>query len=416
MMLAPLIKYGMAIVLIAAPWAFALTANPEDTPNGWATGTIGGNGGSEVTVTTPSDFNTQAQKPGKAVIWVSGTLQGDCTVGTGDKTILGAPGATVEGTLTISGVSNVIVRNIFVHITTPCIGTSGAGTCEEGPDGVHVSGSTSVWLDHLSVLDANDGNMDITKASDLITITWCKFHYTRTGSNHQFSNLIGGADSVPADSGKLNCTFHHCWWADGVRERMPRVRYGKVHVYNNLFTSAVASYCIRVGYLADIFAEANAFIGVKNPVNYYDANGVITMKGNYYKNTTGDTISRGTSFTPVYPYSVEDPSTIQNEIQAMAGNTITAWSTSAVSFRKHPGLSSGPALARIERRAGVPCIINDAGSLAIVKVTDLSGRQISRDITLEAGKTAFLSASRGIILVKVTSAGRTQTTIVNQVR
>jgi hypothetical protein len=140
------------------------------------------------------------------------------------------------------------------------------------------------------------------------------------------------------------------------------------------------------------------------------------MKGNYYKNTTGDTISRGTSFTPVYPYSVEDPSTIQNEIQAMAGNTITAWSTSAVSFRKHPGLSSGPALARIERRAGVPCIINDAGSLAIVKVTDLSGRQISRDITLEAGKTAFLSASRGIILVKVTSAGRTQTTIVNQVR
>ena len=386
---------------------FAITGNPNAVPNGWAEGTTGGNGSEQIIVTSPEEFNTATMKPGASVLWVSGTLQGDCTVETGDKTILGLPGATVEGTLNLSDVDNVIVRNIFVHITTPCTGTSGAGTCEEGPDAVHVAGSTKVWLDHLSILDGNDGNMDITKSADLITITWCKFAYTRTGDAHQFSNLIGAADSVPADSGKLNCTFHHCWWADGVRERMPRVRYGKVHLYNNLYTSTAPSYCIRVGYLADIFAEANAFIGVKNPVNYYNANGVITMKDNYYKNTTGDTASRGTSFTPAYPYAYEDPTAIETGIRSEAGNTITSWSNDAVSTpRRNSERLSGTSVVRIERRSGIRYAVNNSSVSIMLGLYDLFGHCLIGRTPVVPGAALMIPACNGVRILKTAAGGR----------
>jgi hypothetical protein len=80
------------------------------------------------------------------------------------------------------------------------------------------------------------------------------------------------------------------------------------------------------------------------------------------------------------------------------------------------GNSPGASLTRIERRAGISYIINGAGSLAIVKVVDISGKQIIDDITMEAGKTASLPDAHGIVLVKIVSNGKTQITRVNQLQ
>ena len=54
--------------------------------------------------------------------------------------------------------------------------------------------SNNIWIDHCTFQDAKDGNLDIRRASDNITISWCKFCYS-TKQEHAFSCLLGSSDS-----------------------------------------------------------------------------------------------------------------------------------------------------------------------------------------------------------------------------
>ena len=151
------------------------------------------------------------------------------------------------------------------------------------------SGASKIWIDHLDIYVDGDGNLDIVNASDYVTISWTKFSYTSASSDHQFSNLIGNSDSKTTDSGHLRVTLHHNWWADGVKERMPRVRFGRVHVANNLFETKTSSSCVRAGYKADLRVENNVFIGVKNLLIYMKDYTAVSVSGNYFEGTTGNT-------------------------------------------------------------------------------------------------------------------------------
>jgi hypothetical protein len=128
--------------------------------------------------------------------------------------------------------------------------------CSSGYDAVTIiNGAHHIWVDHCDISDGTDGNLDVSLGSDNVTISWTKFHYTSrtdpvgndsTGAyGHRFSNLVGGADNLPGDVGLLNVTWHHDWWADHAVERMPRVRYGKNHIFNNLYSSSGNNYCAR---------------------------------------------------------------------------------------------------------------------------------------------------------------------------
>ena len=64
------------------------------------------------------------------------------------------------------------------------------------------------------------------------------------------------------DEGKLNVTLHHNYFHNLV-QRAPRVRFGKVHVYNNYYQSDNKnseysySYSLGVGKNSKIYAENN---------------------------------------------------------------------------------------------------------------------------------------------------------------
>jgi pectate lyase len=103
----------------------------------------------------------------------------------------------------------------------------------------------------------HDGLLDIIRGSDLVTISNSVFR------NHDKVMLIGNSDRRTDDDGRLRVTLHNNWF-DNVKERAPRVRYGRVHVYNNLYTSTADAeysygYSIGIGVASKIFAEANAF-------------------------------------------------------------------------------------------------------------------------------------------------------------
>ena len=329
---------GAALGAALATSAIAATS-PDFPLTGWATqngSTTGGANYGTVTVDNVSDLKSYAKAGNKTIYIKPGTYAGTVEVGS-NVTLYGYPGVTItqpsKGSgIKISGSKNVIVRNISVQ---------GVGAVDEDDeDCLQINHEAkNIWIDHVHVYDGHDGNMDIVNQSDYITVSWSKFTYTSKSKNHQFSNLFGNSDSKTADANALKITVHHNWWGDGVKERMPRVRFGQVHVVNNLYTSSAASYCVRAGMKANIRVESNVFIGVKNPLDYNNQSkedAKVSMINNYYEKTSGNTTGQGTAFTPPYQMSVTDVSNqakayaLRDSIQAYAGPTLPAPGSSQV--------------------------------------------------------------------------------------
>jgi pectate lyase len=172
---------------------------------------------------------------------------------------------------------NVIVRNLSFEDTADCFPewspTDGVtGNWNAQYDSISVAHATHVWIDHNRFADVrtqdatqpvyfghryqvHDGLLDITNESDLVTVSWNHF------TSHDKTMLIGSSDSAPEDRERLRVTLHHNFF-DGTGQRAPRVRYGKVHVYNNLYradknTNYRSSW--GAGTESQIYAENNYF-------------------------------------------------------------------------------------------------------------------------------------------------------------
>ena len=322
------------------------TAPPDPSPLiGWASqsgSTTGGGSATPVTVTTLAELQSAAKGSTAAVIYVKGVMAaGSLSVGS-NKTIAGLCGAEIHGHVGVSGSTNVIIRNIKIvgYAVGDCSkdpSYDSSKGCSSGDDAISVGNNANhIWFDHCDISDGTDGNLDITNGADFVTVSWTKFHYTARTDNsgsdstgaagHRYSNLVGGDDSVTSDAGKLNITWHHNWWADNVVERQPRVRYGKNHVLNNLYTSTSSNYCVRAGIQAHLLVENNAFVGVKNPQQFNSTSdqgtAYITAQGNLYSGTSGTqaTGGGGTPFTtPPYSYTPDATAGLQAAIQSGAG-------------------------------------------------------------------------------------------------
>ena len=309
---------------------------------GWAaqsgmgvTTTTGGGAAAPQTVTTLAAFSSAVSGTAAKVVYVSGKLAaGKVNIGS-NKTIVGLCGAEIHGHLGLSGSSNVIIRNL--KIVGYGVGNcaldpdyDSAVGCSSGSDAITVQNQAHhLWFDHCDVSDGTDGNLDITKGSDFVTVSWTKFHYTKRTDNtgddstgaagHRFSNLIGAADNVAGDVGHLNVTWHHDWWADNVHERMPRSRAGKIHLFNNLFTAAGNNYCSNAGQGAALLVENSIYNGVKAPFQINsDAVGLVST-GNTFPGSTGTTTGSGSAFTPPYAYAPDSVASLQASIEANAG-------------------------------------------------------------------------------------------------
>lgn len=93
-------------------------------------------------------------------------------------------------------------------------------------DAVQVKpGSRHVWVDRCSLRDFADGLLDVTCGSTDVTVSRCRF------SAHDKAVLIGASSEHVGDR-RIRVTIHHCLF-DGTRQRQPRVRFGRVHLYNN---------------------------------------------------------------------------------------------------------------------------------------------------------------------------------------
>ena len=71
--------------------------------------------------------------------------------------------------------------------------------------------------------------------------------------------ITGSSDSASADRGKLRVTLHHNYF-DNIGQRAPRVRFGQVHVYNNVYKIVNNDHYVYtwgVGVESQVYAEKN---------------------------------------------------------------------------------------------------------------------------------------------------------------
>jgi pectate lyase len=252
---------SLAIVFLAMPLAAQDTTKDSSgaplsvaTPDGYATqngGTTGGGEAQPITVSTAEAFKSAVSGEKPAVVVVEGQFEiGSVNVGP-NKTIIGADvnAGLSGGTLKIKE-DNVIIQNLT-------FGPSDG-------DAMEVSGAKNVFITKCAFHDSSDELCSVVRESDFVTISWCKFYFDETHS-HAFGGLIGNRDDRESDRGKLHVTMHHNWYAEGVRGRMPRVRFGHVHIYNNYYNSPDSGYCIGTGFECHIRLENSCFEEVKTP-------------------------------------------------------------------------------------------------------------------------------------------------------
>lgn len=180
-------------------------------------------------------------------------------------------------TLMFNRADNVIVRNLTLQDAFDCFPqwdpTDGdAGNWNSNWDQVSVRRGANFWFDHNTFLTPDDdlpeyfgrkyeiydGQLDISHTADLVTASYNIFR------DHDKGMLIGSTNNPDrGDPGRLNVTAHHNLF-DGLGQRAPRVRFGKVDVYNNYYRLPVSGpftyqYSWGVGVESSIYAENNYF-------------------------------------------------------------------------------------------------------------------------------------------------------------
>lgn len=227
-----------------------------------------------------------------------------------NTTIVGLSGAMLtELTLMADGANNTIVRNLTFVDAHDCFPTwsptdGSAGNWNSQFDNMSVRRCTNVWVDHSTFTDGDnpdsgqpvyfgrpyqvhDGSLDITHTASLVTASYNRF------TERDKVMLIGSSNTVGPDVGRLNVTLHHNYF-EGTIQRLPRVRFGKVDVYNNYYSLGNAEafqYALGVGVQSAIYAENNYFAlhdGIGPESVIFDWGGTaITERGSWVRGDRG---------------------------------------------------------------------------------------------------------------------------------
>ncbi|CAE6512769.1 unnamed protein product [Rhizoctonia solani] len=298
--------------------------------HGYATlggGTTGGAGGTVTNVTTRDALITAVKSNSPKIVYVSGNLGSSSTrISVGNNTsIIGVGSSAIieGGGFNINKASNIIIRNLVIRKV-------------KGNDGITIQKSNRIWIDHNEFysdtthgFDYYDGQVDITHADDYITVSWNKFH------DHYKSSLIGHSpDNAAEDTGHFKITYHHNSW-NNVHTRTPAIRFGTVHVYNNVMENVV-SQGIHTRSQGQVLAQANVFVNVTEPISSYgfvipddspddpngdyEPDGYATESNNLYISSGPNNITRTGTFTSVpYSFPTDTPSSLKAIVDQYSG-------------------------------------------------------------------------------------------------
>ncbi len=332
----------------ATPLDFSYLNAP---PVGWVTqgdGVTGGGNARPVVARSMSELQALASGDEPRVIHVDGRLRGTLTVGS-NKTIVGLRGAEIRSdgrVLHLPRSRNVIIKNLHL-----------VGVNKPNQTNTVLHDVKNVWLDHNSFINGSHDLLMISGTSDFVTLSWNVFRQTYFGHDHMGVN-IGASDKDTTSRGHLRVTLHHNFYAKFVNERMPRVRFGQVHTFNNLCLAGTdvqsrSYYAVRPGVDANVRSERNIYKDFVGPswwwtseklgaetatvFNYARGNGNSVLESiedvaipaavrgpiaiKEHEGVTGQAgfFGNGKAFVPPYAYTADPIEGLEDKIRAGAG-------------------------------------------------------------------------------------------------
>jgi len=181
---------------------------------------------------------------------------------TAGVTLIGANGSSANFGIVINKASNVVVRNMKI---------GALGGANNDADIFRIENGSNVWIDHNEMFAVNnecngspDGDLtfesaiDIKKNSQNITVSYNYIHDSKK------VGLDGHTQSNGTTDYQRTITYHHNYYKN-VNARLPLLRGGWVHAYNNLYDGITSSGInVRAGGL--VLVENNWFQNAKNPI------------------------------------------------------------------------------------------------------------------------------------------------------
>ncbi|XP_078432186.1 pectate lyase-like [Wolffia australiana] len=247
---------------------------------GFGRGAGGGRRGRFYVVNDPSDDNLVNPKPGTLrhaalqdePLWI--VFASNMTIRLRQELLLNS-NKTLDGRgadvhvaygagITLQFVHHVIIHGIHVHDIRPrrggvirdSPGHYGLRTRSDG-DGISIFGSSHIWIDHVSMARCADGLIDAINASTAVTVSNSRF------TDHDEVMLFGAHDRSEEDRRmQITLAFNH--FGRGLRQRMPRCRWGFFHIVNNDYAHWLM-YAVGGSQRPTIISHGNRYTAPRNP-------------------------------------------------------------------------------------------------------------------------------------------------------
>jgi pectate lyase len=321
--------FAMAAFLVAMLWSFVPISWPKiveaaDTIyEGFGTTTPGGSGGTIVQVTNLNDSgpgslrNAVSQSNRTIVFKVGGTIELQSRLELRGKSLITidgstapAPGITLKGhALYIRNSHDIIVTHIRVR--------------DSVSDGITLwDGSYNVVIDHCSVTNSADGNIDITEDTRDVTVSWSIIGDTRPDwfSRKTKGMLIANFDKPPVS----NISLHHNLFINEF-QRSPQISTaGLFDIRNNVIWDWGA-YGIRIrdgawGNIINNVFFKNTSSNAEDAVVLDSSSGPVHVSGNLGPGARNvNVLSTAVAEFAVAPVSTDAASDVEQEVLSGAG-------------------------------------------------------------------------------------------------
>ncbi len=316
----------------------------ETYPIGYGEGTTGGRGatsdniyecstGLEILSALDQIKAKQATNPDlKSIIKVTNTITQENTTASGVTTlvyqivpnsinnisIIGAnANAIFDGVgINFKTCNNVIVQNLTIHHPSKYL--------KNEKDCLEFNKCLYVWVDHCELYndypsnssekDYFDGMIDVKNESSHVTISYNYVHDAFKTS------LVGSGPDDLCETRTI--TYHHNKFIN-LNSRVPAIRSGYGHVYNNYYENILGS-TINCRIEANVYIEGNIFVKSKKPI-CADEDSIIGFyniaSDNVFTNCSGvkNPSDSTTTFTPSYEYTLDSTSNLKEYLDATCG-------------------------------------------------------------------------------------------------
>lgn len=231
-------------------------------------------------------------------------------------TIIGASSSAVFYGVGINFKSsnNIIVQNLTIH--HPSYKLKNEKDCLE------FNSCNNVWVDHCEIYNDNptnssekdyfDGLIDVKNQSSGVTISYNYLH------DAWKTSLVGSGPDDLCETRTI--TYHHNIFRN-LNSRVPAIRSGYGHIYNNLYDGIKSSGAnCRIN--AEVYIEDNIFENSKKPVcaDEDSVKGFYNISsGNVFTNCVSVPTANTTDFTPSYAYVLDDTKNLKSYLEKTVG-------------------------------------------------------------------------------------------------